>query len=115
MTYHSQFQQAFPLYALTPKVRAAVEDAIAVTQAPAALVVSSCLAAASTAVQAKYNVRRLNGLSSPCSLYFITFAESGERKTTVDRLFFSVFTEFEEQCNRSRQENVNLTKEQQND
>lgn len=80
---------------MPPCIRSAVEEAIAVTQAPPALVVSSALAAASLSVQAKFNVKRYNGLISPCSLYMITFAESGERKTTVDQMFFSVFREFE--------------------
>ena len=93
-------QRLFPVWKLPPRIRAAVEEAIAVTQAPQALVASSALAAASLAVQTKYDVKRLNGLVSPCSLYFITFAESGERKTTVDRMFFDPFSEFEESVSR---------------
>ena len=89
-------QAVFPVWSLPPKLRAAVEEAIAVTQAPAALVASSALAAASLAVQTKFDVKRLNGLVSPCSLFFITFAESGERKTTVDQMFLRPFMEFEE-------------------
>lgn len=85
----------FSTWSLPPKIRAAVEEAIAVTQAPPALVASSALAAASLAVQSKYDVQRMNGLISPCSLFFITFADSGERKTTVDQMFFSPFRKFE--------------------
>lgn len=85
----------FPVGILPPKIQSAVNEAIAVTQAPPALVVSSAFAAASLAVQTKFTVKRLNGLVSPCSLYMITFAESGERKTTVDQLFFSPFRKFE--------------------
>lgn len=87
------------MFALPPKLRAAVEEAIAVTQAPPALVASSALGAASLAVQAQFDVIRMDGLKSPCSLFLITFAESGERKTTVDRLFFGEFSAFEEQMN----------------
>lgn len=85
----------FPVWALPTTLRAAVEEAVAVTQAPPALVASSALAAASLAVQAKFDVKRLDGLTSPCSLFLITFAESGERKTTVDRMFFDAFNKFE--------------------
>lgn len=85
----------FPVWSLTPKLRMAVDEAIRVTQAPPALIASSALAAAALAVQAKYDVRRYNGLVSPTSLYFITFAESGERKTTVDNLFFEPFHQLE--------------------
>ncbi len=90
-------QPLYPVWALPPKIRAAVEEAIAVTQAPAALVASSALAAASLAVQAKFDVKRLNGLVSPCSLFIISFAESGERKTTVDQMFFGPIGKFEEE------------------
>ncbi|MGC3963631.1 MAG: DUF3987 domain-containing protein [Rhodocyclaceae bacterium] len=85
----------FPLYALPPTMRAAVEEVVGLTQAPVEMVVSAALAAASLAVQAKFDVERMSGLISPCSLYLITLAESGERKTTVDNLLFSAFTEFE--------------------
>ena len=102
----SQFtqQRPFPAWLLSPKIRAAVNEATAVTQAPQALVASSALAAASLSVQAKYDVERLNGLVSPCSLYFITFAESGERKTTVDKMFFNSFSEFEKSISKSSHE-----------
>lgn len=86
----------FPVWALPPTIRAAVEEAIAVTQAPPALVASSAIAAASLAVQAKFDVERMSRLVSPCSLYVITFAESGERKTTVDEMFFATFRKFED-------------------
>ena len=89
-------QLPFPVWALPPKIRAAVEEAIVVTQAPPALVASSALAAASLAVQTQFDVKRLNGLVSPCSLFLISFAESGERKTTVDQMFLRPFREFEE-------------------
>lgn len=92
----------FPVWALPPLIRGAVEEAAAVTQAPAALIASSALAAASLAVQTKFDVRRYNGLTSPCSLFFITIAESGERKTTVDKFFFSPFWEFEESVSQNR-------------
>lgn len=89
-------QNVFPVWALPPTIRAAVEEAIGVTQAPPALVASSALAAVSLAVQSKFDVQRMSGLVSPCSLYVITFAESGERKTTVDQMFFAPFRTFED-------------------
>ncbi len=102
-------QPLYPVWALPQNIRAAVEEAIAVSQAPLALVASSALAAASLAVQAKFDVKRLNGLVSPCSLFFITFAESGERKTTVDQMFLRPFGEFEENFLRIRaNENFDL-------
>ena len=80
-------QPWFPVWALPPRIRAAVEESIAVTQAPAALVAGSALATMSIAVQDKVRVRRLDGLVSGCSLFLITVSDSGERKTSVDRMF----------------------------
>lgn len=96
MTNQIYAQSPFPVWALPPKMRAAVEEATLVTQAPPALAASSALAAASLAVQTKFDVKRLSGLVSPCSLFFISFAESGERKTTLDQMFFDSFRQFEE-------------------
>lgn len=89
----------FPIWALPPKMKASVEEVINITQAPPALVASSALAAASLATQAGYNVRRMNHLVNPCSLIVISIAESGERKSTVDHLFGSIFSEFESEQN----------------
>lgn len=88
-------QFLFPVWALPEKIRAAVDETIIVSQAPSALVASSALAAASLAVQTEFDVKRMSGLTSPCSLYFITIAESGERKTTVDGIYCAPFREFE--------------------
>lgn len=86
----------FPTDALPPKIRNAVEEGIRVMQAPPALIASSALAAASHAVQSKFEVERLNGLKGPCSAYFIIIAESGERKSTADAMYFRAAREFEE-------------------
>lgn len=98
MTYEIQpfSLPPFPIDALPPTIRAAVEEAILVVEAPPALIASSALAAASLACQTQFDVERDTGLDGPISLYFITIAESGERKTTVDKLFFRAAREFEE-------------------
>ena len=110
MTYNLQLNSIppFPIDALPPTIRDATEQTIQVTEAPPALVASSALAAASLAVQTKFDVERLNGLSGPCSLYFITIADSGERKTTVDALFLSAAREFEEKASRENQSIVSV-------
>lgn len=86
----------FPTDALPPKIRDAVEEGIRAIQAPPALVASAALAAASHAVQTKFEVERLNGLKGPCSAYFLVIADSGERKSVAFNLYFSAAREFEE-------------------
>lgn len=56
------------------------------TQAPDALIGNSLLAAASLAVQPYANVTLPHGASVPTSLFFVSIAEPGERKSAIDRL-----------------------------
>jgi Protein of unknown function (DUF3987) len=65
------------------------------TQAPDALVGNSLLAAASLAVQPYVNVQLPHGAVVPTSLYVISVAESGERKSAVDRLALHAHATFE--------------------
>ena len=65
------------------------------TQAPDALVGNSLLAAASLAVQPHANVMLPYGASVPTSLYIVSVAESGERKSAVDRLALHAHATFE--------------------
>ena len=65
------------------------------TQAPDAIVGNSLLAAASLAVQPYANVVLPYGASVPASLYVVTVAESGERKSAVDRLALHAHAVFE--------------------
>ena len=65
------------------------------TQAPDAIVGNSLLAAASLAVQPYANVMLPYGASVPTSLYVATVAESGERKSAVDRLALHAHATFE--------------------
>ena len=65
------------------------------TQAPDALVGNSLLAAASLAVQPHANVVLPYGASVPASLFIVSVAESGERKSAVDKLALHAHASFE--------------------
>lgn len=91
--------QPFPIHVLTPRLRAAVEEAIRLIQAPDAMVVSAALAVGALVVQAKFDVMRQLGLICPTSLFLVTIARSGDRKTTVDKLFFKPVRDFETRYN----------------
>lgn len=77
------YADSYPLHHLGP-LEAAVEAAHRETQAPHAIAAQSALALASLAVQAHANVQTLGGYR-PLSLYCLTIAASGERKSSVDR------------------------------
>src|SRR5215475_5980850 len=87
----------YPVDALPDVIRAAVTEVQAEVQAPAEMVASSALAVASLAAQSMADVARSKTLPGPCSLYFLTVAESGDRKSTVDRLLCRAIREFQDQ------------------
>lgn len=72
----------YPVEALGP-LRAAVQAVQGMTQAPVAIPAQSALAVASLAVQGFANVETLGG-THPVSLYALTIARSGERKSACD-------------------------------
>lgn len=74
--------QTFPIEALEP-LRSAVEAVQSMTQAPVAIPAASALAVASLAVQGFADVETLGGVR-PVSLYALTIARSGERKSSCD-------------------------------
>lgn len=76
--------EAYPVHALGP-LQAAVQAVQGMTQAPIAIPAQSALAVASLAVQGFADVETLGGVR-PLSLYALTIARSGERKSTCDAL-----------------------------
>lgn len=77
----------YPVQSLPPILKAAVFDAMQSTQAPVPMICASGLTAMSLAIQHLINVKLPFGKAIPVSLFLITCAESGERKSTVDKLF----------------------------
>ncbi|MGF6214339.1 YfjI family protein [Comamonas sp. 4034] len=79
----------YPAHHLPPLILDAVNDVRRLTQASTPLIAASALCAMATACQGLADVKR-PGLSgrTPLSLYFLTLADSGERKTAADGFFF---------------------------
>ena len=76
--------EPYPVEALGP-LQAAVQAVQDMTQAPVGIAAQSALSVASLAVQGFANVETLGG-DAPVSLFCLTIAESGERKSSCDRL-----------------------------
>lgn len=85
--------QPYPVDALGP-LQSAVEAVQHMTQAPAALPAQSALSIAALAVQGFANVETLGGVR-PLSLYCLTIAESGERKSSCDEKLMHTLREYE--------------------
>jgi putative DNA primase/helicase len=88
--------EPYPLDALPDTIRAAVEEVVAFVKAPVPLVASAALGALSLAIQAHVDVKRAEKLDGPVGLFLLTLADSGERKSTVDRFFTASIRQHEE-------------------
>jgi putative DNA primase/helicase len=85
----------YPIEALPDLARQAVEEVQLFVQCPVEMVAASALSALSIAAQPLIDVRRSSGLQGPTSLYYLTIADSGERKTSSDRYFMRAIYDFE--------------------
>ena len=85
----------YPVAALGP-LRAAVEAVQGMTLAPIAIPAQSALAVASLAVMAFADVETLGG-NRPLSLYALTIAQSGERKSSCDAPLMAALRAFEKE------------------
>lgn len=95
---------AYPARALGP-LRAAVEAVQGMTQAPLAIPAQSALSVASLAVQGFADVETLGG-PRPLSLYALTIARSGERKSACDAPLMAKLREYERDQNKAQRDEV---------
>lgn len=91
----SEDPSGYPLDALPACLRNAVTAVYLDLKAPVPLVANAALAALSLACQGHNKVASPSGGTGSVSLYFLTVAESGERKTTVEKMFTRCITDFE--------------------
>jgi 5S rRNA maturation endonuclease (ribonuclease M5) len=85
----------YPLDALPIRIKNAVIEVRDFVQAPVALVATAALSAVSLAVQAHVDVQRAEGLTSPCGIFALTVAESGERKSSSEAYFMRAIRDYE--------------------
>ena len=95
---------AYPVHALGP-LKNAVEAVQGMTQAPMAIPAQSALAVASLAVQGFADVETLGG-KRPLSLYALTIAQSGERKSACDAPLMQALKEHEQEQARLHRKEV---------
>lgn len=76
---------------------------------PESLAAQSVLAACSLAVQAYYNVRLPTGQVRPASLFLVSVAESGDRKSTADDMALAPVRDFENDLERLHAQELQST------
>jgi len=88
--------EPYPIDALPVLMQAAVREVHGFVQAPLPMVACSALAAVSIAAMTHVDVERAAKLKGPTSLFLLTVADSGERKSTLDGFFTSTIRAWEE-------------------
>lgn len=83
----------FPLDAFPSLIRDIIHDVHESTQAPVPLIASSVISAMSLSCQGLINVKINQMAPFPVSLFLLVIANSGERKTTVDKMVMKPFYE----------------------
>ncbi len=96
----------FPVSALPTILKKAVVEVQGFTQAPMPLVAASALSALSLAVQSLVDVKRAERLTGPTSLFLLTIADSGERKSSCDKFFTAPVVQFEEEKRHEQKEAI---------
>lgn len=99
-----------PLSGLPLCIAGAVSEVHEKVKAPLPLVIASALGAISLACQDEIDVESGSGEIGPCSLFFMTIAESGDRKSTVDRIFTRSIIEFEDKKTKEYDKQIILHK-----
>lgn len=89
--------EPYPADALPEIIGAAIKEVQAFTHAPLPLVASSALAAVSLACQSHFDVKRADKLQGPASMFLLSIADSGERKSTCDGFFTLALREYQDQ------------------
>ncbi len=90
-------QIEFPVDSLPPLLQSAVLAMHDKIQAPLAICAQTILATVNIAVQGHANIMMPFGQERPISCFFLTIAESGERKTTCDKEALKAIEEYEAQ------------------
>lgn len=85
--------EPYPIHAIGA-LREVAKAVASATEAPVAMCAASVLASTALAAQGHRDVETLNG-TAPASLFLLTVAASGERKSTADRLAMRGVRDFE--------------------
>lgn len=91
---------------LPERLEQLVLEIVRATKAPYAMVVNTTLGGMVSCLQHNCSVQHIQDLPSPISLFLLTIADSGERKSTVQSLVFRAITETQRQWRKDALQNA---------
>ncbi len=107
LTKKNDTSDPFPFDVLGPIMAGACTDIQKTVQAPDALIAQSVLASANLAVQPLRNVD-IDGRVSPLSLFLLTIAATGERKSAVDEIVLKPHRDAEYQAEQNMETSISI-------
>lgn len=93
--YGTRNPDGFPIDVLPKLLKNTLFEVEEDIQSPIGLIASSMLSTMAIACQGAFNIRTPINSVLPSSLFIITVAESGERKTATDNIFIQTIRDFE--------------------
>lgn len=91
-------EREFPLHCIPQVIKNAIIGVSSKTKAPLPLIFASAMAPVSLLCQGLIDIHPAKDVKLPVSCNFCTVAESGERKSTVDKFFMSPIYDYEQQA-----------------
>ena len=101
-------ENIFPIDALPCIIKNAINEVQMNTKAPIPLIAMSALGTISLVCQQQIDVIRYNNIVGPVSLFLLTLAESGERKSTVDKFFMKPVYQIEAELNKKNKSDLDV-------
>ena len=90
-------RKQYPIEVLPPAIRDAVQEVQSFVQAHTSMIATSAFGALSLCIQGLADIERASTLTGPTSLYTLTIADSGERKSTVDGYFTKAVRDYQDE------------------
>lgn len=87
LDYSLKNKDDFPLDCLPDVLQETLKEVHSQVKSPIGIIASSMLSSMSIACQGAFNIKSQSGDFYPASIYTMTIAESGERKTGTDKVF----------------------------
>jgi putative DNA primase/helicase len=103
-------QAPYPLHALPPDLQALVKEIQQYYQAPVPMIATCALSILSSAGQALADVDIDGTLKKPLSLFTLIVAESGERKSEIDKVLSKPLHEWERQQLEDKSEEIKVAR-----
>ena len=104
-----QHQDEFPIECLPEIIRECVVETCSYTQVPIAFASSTALGVAGASVQHLAQVARDDQTVGPISLYILNILRSGERKSTIHKLFQKGFRDRQDELIKNFKDNITFT------